>query len=258
MPSLEINVLASSSRGNSIMIRSDNTAVLLDAGISARRITNCLKSLKMDLSDLDAVLLTHEHSDHIKGLKTLLKKQKLPVFTRAKTFKAMNCLDDIPPECCHVIASDTFTVGSLNIRPFSISHDAADPVGYTITDGRHKITSATDLGFVSEEVKEALDGADALVLEANHDVNMLQNGMYPWQLKQRILGRCGHLSNFAAGMAITQLRKQPENIILAHLSEKNNLPALAANTIYSLMKKYRSPKIPLHVSSPDEITTVQL
>lgn len=258
MSSMEINIFSSGSKGNCALLRSENTAVLLDAGISARRIAAYLSRLHMSIEDIDGILLTHEHTDHVRGLKTLLKKRAVPVYTRAKTFRALPCFGDIPAESCRVLKSDAVAIGDISVQPFSISHDAADPVGYTISCGSCKITSATDLGFVSSAAKQSMEGADALILEANHDLNMLQNGSYPWRLKQRILGRCGHLSNAAAGAALSCLQIKPENIILAHLSEKNNTPALAAATLRSFMQKCGAGSIPLRVASPNELLTVKL
>lgn len=255
---MEINIFSSGSKGNCTLLRSDNTAVLLDAGISARSIAAGLRQLHMNIEDIDGVLLTHEHTDHVRGLKTLLKKRTIPIYTRADTFRALPCFGGIPPESCRVLKNDAIAIGDMRVQPFSISHDAADPVGYTVTSGSRKITLATDLGFVSSEAEQAMESADALILEANHDLNMLQNGSYPWRLKQRILGRCGHLSNAAAGAALVRLHKKPENIILAHLSEKNNTPSLACDTIRSFMQKCHAGSIPLRAALPNELLTVKL
>ena len=255
--SIEINILASGSRGNCMLIKNEYTAVLLDAGISARRITAGLKALHMDIKNISAISLTHEHTDHTRGLKTLLKKNDIPIYTRAKTFKALPELCT-KLHCCRVITSERFDIGSMQIRPFSISHDAADPVGFKIKSGDSVLTTATDLGFVSDAVKQALEDSDAVVLEANHDINMLQNGAYPWPLKQRILGKCGHLSNFAAGTAVNQLQHKPQHLILAHLSEKNNTPQLAQNTIGMLMQKYHTGDIPLQVAGPDMMIHLEI
>ncbi len=259
---MRVSVLASGSKGNCILVNDDETAILVDAGISARKIKKELSALHVNIEDLDGIFITHEHIDHVRGIKTLLKNHHIPLYTRADTFKSLSCIKDIPAECCHVITA-TESVGNMQIRPFSISHDAADPVGYNIVKKTSplnsvKLTIATDLGFVTDNVKTAMEQSNILVLEANHDLNMLQNGPYPWSLKKRILGTRGHLSNNDAAIAIKNLQAKPEALILAHLSEKNNTPALASQTISSLMQRFKIDEIPLNVASQDKATTVTI
>ena len=164
---MQVSVLASGSRGNAVYVEMDGVRLLLDAGISATRIKKGLAAECVDASTLDGVLITHEHRDHIAGLVTLSKWYELPIFTRRATIEHMSCRSAIPAERFHAIEG-AFRIGRLTIDPFNIPHDAVDPVGYRIT-GSSRCTLATDLGFVTASVQEAIDGADVLVLEANHD-----------------------------------------------------------------------------------------
>lgn len=249
---MQISVLASGSKGNCSLIQADDTAILIDVGISARRIKQKLSELHLDMTDISCILITHEHIDHIRGLKTLSKNYHIPIYSKLNTFKSISFIKDIPPECCHVLPNGEFTVGNLNISNFSISHDAADPVGYKVKTKDANITLATDLGFATDTVKKALDNSDILILEANHDINLLQNGSYPWNLKKRILGTRGHLSNTDAGFTLKNLNYKPQEVILAHLSEQNNTPQTALNTIEAITQK----QIKLHVASPDKTLTL--
>ena len=249
---MQISVLASGSKGNCTLIRDDDTAVLIDAGISARRIQQKLSELHLDIRDISSILITHEHIDHIRGLKTLSKNYQIPLYAKLNTFKAMPFIRDIPTECCRALPDSSFTVGSLTVNSFTVPHDAAEPVGYNIQTKQGKITLATDLGFATDAVQQALDGSDILVLEANHDINLLQNGAYPWHLKKRILGTRGHLSNEAAGFTLKNLPHKPQEVILAHLSEHNNTPQTAVNTIRSIISQHENAAVNLHVASPDK------
>ncbi len=230
---MEVLVLASGSKGNAVYVEMDGTRILLDAGISATRIRKGLSEHGVDAAELDGVLITHEHRDHIAGLATLEKWYHLPVYSRAATLAAMKGAAGIPAECLHAV-EDAFPLGNVRIEAFSILHDAADPVGYRIC-GSGNCTLATDLGFVSSSVQAALEGADVLVLEANHDPGILRQGTYPWPLKQRILSNRGHLANLDAAWALARMRQVPEHVFLAHLSEENNRPELAKNTIQAVL-----------------------
>lgn len=230
---MQVLVLASGSKGNAVYVEMDGTRILLDAGISATRIKKSLASHGVDASELDAVLITHEHIDHIAGLETLEKWYNLPIYSRAGTFASMRNVNRLPQDRLHAIG-DEFRVGSIRIEAFSILHDAADPVGYRLC-GSGKCTLATDLGFVSSTVQEALEGSDVLVLEANHDPGILRNGSYPWPLKQRILSNRGHLANSDAAWALARMRRVPQHVFLAHLSHENNRPDLAKHTIQAIL-----------------------
>lgn len=232
---MQIHVLASGSTGNATFIRLGDANILIDAGISARRIKNSLAAIDMNVEDLDGVLITHEHRDHVAGLTTLTKKYRLPVYTRPGTWQAMYCRKDLPTECCFDLES-SLEIKSVKIESFDILHDAADPIGFNLYYKDTKCSLATDLGFVTNTVKTALSGADAIVFESNHDVEMLKTGSYPWHLKKRIMSNRGHLSNVDAGWTLAKLdRKSHTDVFLAHLSQENNRPELAQRTVEEIL-----------------------
>ena len=222
---MEFYTLASSSAGNAALLRSGGTAVLLDAGISARRIAQALSQLGMTPRELDAVLVTHEHSDHVCGIATLTKKYGVPVYASRGTARCLSCAGELL-RCFEAGAS--FSVGELTVRSFATSHDSADSVDYRIDGADGSFGALTDTGYVTDAAAQVLRGVDALLLEANHDVEMLRSGPYPYPLKQRVLGGCGHLSNEAAAdFALYCAQNGTRDILLAHLSAENNTPAKA-------------------------------
>ncbi len=228
--------IASGSSGNCIYIGSDQNSILIDAGISGRRVEAGLKELELCGKDLDGILITHEHADHIKGLGVLARKYQVPIYGTPGTLKAIgktSSVGDISPELYREIMPDTtFQVGDLSISPFRVSHDAADPVAYRVECGKKKVAVATDLGMYTDYTVERLTGLDALLLEANHDVHMLEVGGYPYYLKRRILGERGHLSNESAGQLLCQvLHDNLKHIFLGHLSKENNYEKLAYETV---------------------------
>ena len=222
---MDFYTLASSSGGNAALVRGGGALVLIDAGISARRIAQSLAQLGLSLAELSCVLITHEHSDHTAGLKTLTKKCGVPVYASRGTAQFLPCAGaSIRP----FFAGERFEVGGLTIRSFRTSHDAADSVGYRIDAPEGSLGILTDTGYVTEEAAETLEGVELLLLEANHDVEMLREGPYPYYLKQRILGDRGHLSNeTAAEFALRCAANGTRDFLLAHLSAENNTPALA-------------------------------
>lgn len=234
---MRICVLASGSSGNATFIQMGETKLLVDAGISARRIQTELKSVGVDASELNGILITHEHRDHIAGLAALTRKYKIPVYTRTRTFHSMYCRGQIDRECQNEILN-CLAIGGVRVQPFSVPHDAADPVGYSFFHGGKKCTVATDIGFVTETVQKALDDSDAVVLESNHDVELLRNGSYPRSLKQRILSNRGHLSNQDAAWALVRMKKKRHvDVFLAHMSDENNRPELAYQTVAGIIQK---------------------
>jgi phosphoribosyl 1,2-cyclic phosphodiesterase len=247
---LGVCILASGSKGNAIFISSGDTSLLIDAGLSGIEIDRRLRSRGLDPKNLDAILVSHEHSDHIQGVGVLSRRYKLPVYINSKTRRsAVSRLGDLFDfkkfEC-----GSMFTINDLSIHPFSISHDAQDPCGFTINQNGTKIGIATDLGIATSMVKAHLQGCTLLILEANHDEQMLINGPYPWPIKQRIKSRTGHLSNEASKTLLNELQHDGlKHVMLAHLSETNNTPQKAVNEVGKALTRC---KARLDVASQDK------
>jgi len=226
--------LFSGSSGNSIYIEGNNTKILVDAGVSGKKIENSLSSLGTNLSDIDAILVTHEHSDHVSSVGYLSKKYDIPVFASELTWNGMESqLDKMNSQNRFSFHPDKlFEVGELDILPFKIPHDANEPCGFSIFGSGKKITIATDIGHMNKYLIENMSMSDLLLLESNHDIEMLKCGRYPWYLKQRILGSSGHLCNEMAGKTISYLAGSGmKNFFLGHLSAENNFPELAYQTV---------------------------
>lgn len=260
---MQIHVLASGSTGNATFIKIGGANILIDAGISARRIKQGLAAVGTAVEDLDGILITHEHRDHIVGLPTLTRKYRLPVFARPEAWKALDTQSvgrELPEECRREL-TDSFDIRDVKVEPFSIPHDAADPVGFSFYHSNKKCCLATDLGFVTETVKKALAFADALVLEANHDVEMLKQGSYPWFLKKRIMSNRGHLANTDAGWTLARLpRKSHCHVFLAHLSQENNRPDLAEDTVANILAEQGCQlgrDVTLHITYPDRTASLE-
>ncbi|MBE7013017.1 MAG: MBL fold metallo-hydrolase [Ruminococcaceae bacterium] len=225
--------LFSGSSGNCTFISDGRTNLLVDAGVSAARIAEALAKIGIHPSEIHGILVTHEHRDHILGVGTLSRNYSIPVYATSATMeKAMTVTGWIFDDNIHVFnANEKFGVGDIEVFSFSTSHDAVDSVGYTFRFGGNYYSVATDMGCVTDVVLKHLCKSKAVLIESNHDVEMLKNGPYPYHLKQRILGRRGHLSNEHASLLAAQLVKWgAENIVLGHLSEKNNTPDIAYNT----------------------------
>ena len=225
---MTIRIFASGSSGNCLLLSSGGTHILIDAGISMRRVKSALACAGLTIQDIGGVLITHEHSDHISGLKMLLKYYALPLYA-PHTVAARLCgmLPDAV-DCMHVIpVGESFRVGSLQVRAFHTPHDTDESVGYRV-EGEGCFAMATDMGHVSQEVVEGLLGADIALIESNHDLEMLRNGGYPFYLKRRILSARGHLSNADCALLARQLAESGTGAIaLGHLSRENNRPELA-------------------------------
>lgn len=238
--------IASSSEGNCIYIGTGEHHYLVDVGISRTRAVEGLKKIGVLPEQIEGIFITHEHSDHVKGLTVWQKKTPCPVYGTAETLHVLTHRKDacvIRQELMHPVeAGKTFCLGNTVIHPFSISHDAADPVGYTFSDETGKIGIATDLGKYTEDIIECLKGANALLIEANHDINMVEVGKYPFALKKRILGDFGHLSNDNAGRLVERLLGEClEYVLLGHLSKENNVKELAYETVCYEVEKSQSP-----------------
>ncbi len=230
-----VSVLASGSRGNSAIVESSSTRILVDAGISCRETFKRMKAIGDDPRSLSAILITHEHADHVSGLLVLGRKLNLPIFMTGPTHQAWSrTVRDAtgePPDVDRVeffSAGRSFQVGDIAVTPFTVPHDAADPVGFTFRSEGVKIAIATDLGYIPPSVCDQLCGCDVMLLESNHDLEMLRGGPYPWSVKQRVMSRVGHLSNETlADFFARDYDGSAAYIVLAHLSEHNNHPEIA-------------------------------
>lgn len=228
--------IASGSSGNCIYAGSEKTHLLVDAGISAKKLEAGLLKLQVEGKDIKGLLITHEHSDHIQGVGVLARRYGFPIYATRGTIarmKKMKSLGAVDAGLYHVIRADQrFMIGDMEVEPFAVSHDAAEPVAYRLSCGRKRAAVATDMGIYTDYIVEHLKELDVLLLEANHDIRMLQAGPYPYPLKQRILGECGHLSNESAGQLLCRvLHDQMKKIYLGHLSKENNYAELAYETV---------------------------
>jgi len=225
-----MSVLGSGSRGNATFIKTDSVRLLIDAGLSRREVGKRLESIGEDPDGIDAVLVTHEHSDHGAGLRTLLKELSIQAFLTPGTLRGLEpeTFEMNGSTITPIRAGVPFTVGDTVITPFAVPHDANEPTAFSISCGGVQITQLTDVGHLSDSVAQHLLGAHCLILESNHDLEMLRVGPYPWVLKQRLMGRYGHLSNTAVARFIReQYDGLASHMVLAHLSEKNNHPEIA-------------------------------
>ena len=220
--------LVSGSSGNCTLLSHKNTTILVDLGMSCKKLEQALAQVNMTMGDIDAILVTHEHSDHIKGIGTASKRYGTPVYATLKTHEAMTDLALSENAIRYITPGIDFEIGSIGIKPFSIPHDAQGPVAYNFFFDDKKLSLATDIGEMTEDVLSHIKGSLAVLLESNHDINMLKNGPYPAFLKQRILGKYGHLSNEAAAKTALELAKSgTKHLMLGHLSDKNNTPRAA-------------------------------
>ena len=228
--------IASGSSGNCIYVGSDSTHLLVDTGISKKRIEEGLAKLDVKGEELKGILITHEHTDHIQGLGVFCRKYEIPIYATEGTIAGMlacKTIGSIPDGLFRVIRSDeSFDIGDLTVKPFAISHDANEPTGFRIEQDEKAVAVATDLGVYDDYIVENLKELDAVILEANHDIHMLEVGPYPYPLKRRVLGDCGHLSNELAGRLLCRiLHDKMKHIVLGHLSKENNFPELAYETV---------------------------
>lgn len=225
--------LFSGSSGNCIFIGTDEVKILIDAGVSGSKIAGALNEIGENPEDLSAIFVTHEHSDHVSGAGIISRRYNVPIYATDQTWQAMaRGLGKILPENRKTLeAGGHVTLGDMEINNFSIPHDAADPVAYSFTAGDKKVSVATDMGCVTQEVRDHIKGSDLILLESNHDVEMLRNGSYPYVLKKRILGDRGHLSNIVAADFLTDLALGGTSVFfLGHLSQENNTPECAYET----------------------------
>ncbi|MCI1944624.1 MBL fold metallo-hydrolase [Clostridium luticellarii] len=231
--------LYSGSSGNSIFLASRRTKILVDAGLSGKSIERGLAKIGCNANEINAILVTHEHIDHIKGVGVLSRKYNIPIYANCLTWKAMlKSIGKIKENNIKIISNSCISINDMDITSYSISHDAVDPCGYAINCGNKRVCIATDLGFISEKIKSILKDSDVILLESNHDVEMLKFGPYPYELKRRILSKIGHLSNDDCGKAILDiLNSRFKRIILGHLSKINNYPELAYQTVATTLSE---------------------
>lgn len=255
--------IASGSSGNCIFAGTEHTSVLVDAGLSGKKTEQGLGSIGFSVRDIDALFVTHEHADHIKGLGVLARKYEIPIYATQGTIDAIlgnASTGKIPDGLFHAVTPDVpITLKDLTVEPFRISHDAADPVGYRMTSGGKSMAVATDMGTYTEETVRHLKDLNAVLLEANHDVNMLECGRYPYYLKVRIMSDRGHLSNEASGKLLGEiLHDGMQYVMLGHLSKENNYPELAYETVCSEVtlgdNPYKSSDFPISVAGRDTVS----
>ena len=231
---MKFSPLYSGSSGNCSVVSSGKTNILVDAGMTGKAITSALSDVGVDPKSLSAIVVTHEHSDHIKGIGILSRKYDIPVYANEGTWRAMHPLvgDVAMKNIRTFVTGQNFYIGDVDLTPFPISHDAAEPVGYAFFNKGVRLVYMTDTGCVTEALRETAAGADLLFLESNHDLDMLKNGPYPFQLKKRILSEKGHLSNAAAGSTLVKLYSTGvRRVILAHLSRENNTEPIAYSSV---------------------------
>ena len=228
--------IVSGSSGNCTLISTANTSILVDVGTSKKRINDSLHEIGMDMKDINGILITHEHIDHVRGLGVISRSYDIPVYATAATLEeidSIRSLGEYDKACCRQIEpNEEFVIGDISVCSHSIWHDAADPVCYTFKRENKKISIATDMGGYDDYIINALSDSDIMLIEANHDIRMLEVGPYPYELKHRILGKYGHLSNESSGQLIKRLlNNHIKGILLGHLSKENNYPELAYETV---------------------------
>ena len=257
--------IASGSSGNCIYVGSDHTHLLVDTGISKKRIEEGLKTLDLKGDDLNGILITHEHSDHIQGLGVFSRKYQIPIYATKGTLegiKSYSGLGKMPEGLYHPIHTDEpFTLGDIDIHPFEISHDANEPAGYRLECGGKSVSVATDLGKYDSYTVKNLQNLDAVLLEANHDIHMLETGVYPYPLKRRIMGNRGHLSNERSGQLLCELLHDKfGTVVLGHLSKENNYEELAYEAVRLEVtmgdNPYKADDFPMYVAKRNAVSPV--
>lgn len=262
---MEFSVLASGSTGNATYIKSSTTRIMLDAGISGKQLQQRLLTVaNANMQDVDALLLTHEHIDHVRGVKQVMKSSTAQVYATQGTWHHVQTQvgEELAGERWQTVVADgAFTIGDITVTPFAVSHDADEPVAYRFDCGEHSLAVVTDLGYVSDHIKQVIQGCSSYVWEANHDVEMLRVGRYPWSVKRRILGDKGHLSNYDSAVALADIvGSAATHVYLAHLSEENNQPDLAELTVQSVLgdiKPILQEQVQLYRTGRETATTLR-
>jgi phosphoribosyl 1,2-cyclic phosphodiesterase len=249
---VEVVVLASGSSGNATLVRAGGTSLLVDAGVSARQLERRLAAFGHALGELDAALLTHEHTDHVHGLAVLLRRHPLPVWATAGTWSATPVRASSGGE---LASGRPLVIGALTVTPVATSHDAREPVALVLDDGHHRLGLCTDTGTFTVLLEQRLVGCELLLVESNHDADMLRHGPYPWPLKQRIASRLGHLANHQTGDAVERLRTPALRAVVGlHLSEQNNRPELALE----LLNRSVGSTVPVHAVPRSDMLRIVL
>ena len=241
--SIVFTVLSSGSSGNATLVKYGEILIMIDAGLSVRKLEKFFLQQNVMCQHLNAIVVTHEHIDHIRGLGGMCRKYNIPIYANENTWNAMDAsVGTIDLHLKNIIQSgEVKKFGNLRVKSFGVSHDAAEPVGYCFYDGKEKLSIVTDLGYVSDKVAKCIEDSDVIVLEANHDIELLRIGHYPWHIKRRILSDVGHLSNEAAGEALTRLcTDRTKRVYLAHLSKQHNMMDLAQLTVKNVMHEKQS------------------
>jgi phosphoribosyl 1,2-cyclic phosphodiesterase len=249
---VEVVVLASGSSGNSTLVRSRGSSLLIDVGISALQVRRRMEAFGHEVGELDAVLLSHEHGDHIRGLEVVLKRNPMAVWATVGTWSRVPVH---APSGGELSSGRSIPIGPFRVLPVATSHDAREPVAFLIDDGEHRLALCTDTGVFTGLLAQRLAGCELLLIETNHDADMLRNGPYPWPLKQRIASRTGHLANHQSAEAVESLRSSELKAVLGlHLSAENNLPELALTTLNSCVDA----EVPVHAVPRTEMLRVTL
>ncbi len=263
MAELKMCSLRSSSKGNSTIIYNDNTKILVDCGISGKTLECCLQEAGIDPCGVSAMVITHEHTDHIKGVGVVARKYNIPIFATYGTWSAMaKAVGEIPEGCRRVFDERiSFSVGDIEVSAFEIPHDAANPVGYVFETDGDKVAVATDIGAMTDEIFDAIKGSRTVLLESNYDLFMLEAGTYPYELKRRIKGGMGHLCNDDAALTARDLVKSgTKKIILGHISPENNYPDIAYQTTKLCLEGHGfkvGEDVELYVAKRDGIVSVE-
>ncbi|MDC2866780.1 MULTISPECIES: MBL fold metallo-hydrolase [unclassified Bacillus (in: firmicutes)] len=261
--SLHFSVLASGSTGNALYVGTEREKLLVDAGLSGKAMEALFHQAELDINSISGILVTHEHSDHIKGLGVLARKYHLPVYANEKTWNAMeHLIGNISTEQKFVFSTgEVKTFGDIEVESFGVSHDAAEPMFYAFHHNGRKLALITDTGYVSDRMKGIIKGANAFVFESNHDVEMLRMGRYPWSVKRRILSDVGHVCNEDAALAMTDvITDETKHIYLAHLSLDNNMKELARMSVAQVLEERGlavGEAFQLHDTDPKAPTKIQ-
>ena len=240
--SLQFSILASGSSGNCTYIESNSTRLLVDAGLSGKKIEGLFNKIDRQISDIDAILITHEHSDHIHGLGVLARRYHIPIYANRKTWQAMDpMIGKVDHSLRYEFELNTMmTIGDIDIISYPVSHDAVQPQFYAFQKSNKQFVMLTDTGYVSDRLRDQLRNASAYLIESNHELEMLRSGRYPWPLKQRILGDKGHLSNVDGALVMTDMIGDlTKSIYLGHLSRDNNTKEIAMNAMESILTRYQ-------------------